>query len=122
MLSLFPLKLQVCGTLFVLLSYFYFATMKASLLTSVALLAGSAFAQNATATASSPLSLYTIQANNITAVILPYGCRLVSLLVPDRNGNQQDVVVGYDNGTGYVTDTETNHTFFGKKLHEQTKS
>ncbi|EXJ57200.1 aldose 1-epimerase [Cladophialophora yegresii CBS 114405] len=60
-----------------------------------------------------PFSVYTLTAENITAKLIPYGARLTSLLVQDRNGTYQDVVVGYDNATQYLTDTETNHTYFG---------
>ncbi|RJE24793.1 Aldose 1-epimerase [Aspergillus sclerotialis] len=56
---------------------------------------------------------YTIQADQITAKLIPYGARLTSLLVPDRNGQMQDVVVGYDDPKQYLHDTETDHTFFG---------
>jgi len=70
-------------------------------------------AQNETSTSSSPFTKYTIQASNITATFIPYGARLTSLLVPDRNGSVQDVVTGYDNATQYLVDTETNHTYFG---------
>ena len=67
----------------------------------------------ASATTSSPFTMYTISADNITAKFIPYGARLTSLLVPDRNGTQQDVVAGYDTGERYLQDTETNHTYFG---------
>ncbi len=67
----------------------------------------------ASATTSSPFTIYTISADNITAKFIPYGARLTSLLVPDRNGTQQDVVLGYDTGERYLQDTETNHTYFG---------
>lgn len=60
-----------------------------------------------------PFKVYTISAENITAKLIPYGARLTSLLVPDRSGNLQDVVVGYDDPRQYLHDTETNHTFFG---------
>ncbi|CAG8184024.1 unnamed protein product [Penicillium salamii] len=56
---------------------------------------------------------YTIKAENITAQLIPYGARLTSLLVPDRNGKVQDVVVGYDDPKEYLHDSETNRTFFG---------
>lgn len=56
---------------------------------------------------------YTIKAENITAKLIPYGARLTSLLVPDRDGNINDVVVGYDDPIQYLHDTETNRTFFG---------
>ena len=57
--------------------------------------------------------VYTIQAENITAKLIPYGARLTSVLVNDRNGNIQDVVVGYDDPKEYLHDSETNRTFFG---------
>ncbi|KAJ5923761.1 galactose mutarotase-like protein [Penicillium verhagenii] len=60
-----------------------------------------------------PFEVYKIEAPNITAKFIPYGARLTSLLVPDRNGNEQDIVLGYDNPEQYVTDTETDHTYFG---------
>ncbi|KNG85693.1 putative aldose 1-epimerase [Aspergillus nomiae NRRL 13137] len=60
-----------------------------------------------------PFKVYTITAENITAKLIPYGARLTSLLVPDRDGNEQDVVVGYDDPKDYLKDTETDHTFFG---------
>lgn len=66
-----------------------------------------------TATSSSSFTEYTLTAENITAKLIPYGARLTSLLVPDRSGNFQDVVLGYDNTTQYATDTATNHTYFG---------
>lgn len=56
---------------------------------------------------------YTIKAENITATLIPYGARLTSLLVPDRDGNINDVVVGYDDPKEYLHDSETNRTFFG---------
>lgn len=56
---------------------------------------------------------YTISAENITATLIPYGARLTSVLVPDRDGNPQDVVVGYDDPRDYLKDTQTSHTFFG---------
>ena len=33
--------------------------------------------------------------------------------MPDRNGDVQDVVVGYDDPMQYLIDSETNHTYFG---------
>ncbi|KAJ5590728.1 hypothetical protein N7450_004700 [Penicillium hetheringtonii] len=60
-----------------------------------------------------PFREYTIKAENITAKVIPYGARLTSLLVPDRDGHDQDVVVGYDDPKYYLHDSETNRTFFG---------
>lgn len=45
--------------------------------------------------------LYTISCGNITARITDYGAALVQLLVPDREGKSSDVVLGYDNVSGY---------------------
>jgi aldose 1-epimerase len=52
-------------------------------------------------------------ANNITAEFIPYGARLISLHVPDKEGTPQDVVVGYDDPIQYLNDTQTSHTYFG---------
>lgn len=77
-----------------------------------------ALCQNSSTTANltapvDPFTVYTLRAENITAKYIPYGARLTSLIVKDRDGNDQDVVAGYDESTRYVTDTETNHTYFG---------
>lgn len=65
------------------------------------------------ATTSGPLTSYTLTADNITAVLIPYGARLTHLLVPDRNGDVQDVIGGYDDTAQYPIDSATNKTFFG---------
>jgi aldose 1-epimerase len=65
------------------------------------------------ATLSSPFTLYTLSAENITATFIPYGARLTSLLVPDRAGTDQDIALGYDDPAQYVVDSATNHTFSG---------
>ena len=48
--------------------------------------------------------------NGASAAITNYGARLVSLLVPDKNGVLTDVVLGYDNIGNYLHQPET---FFG---------
>ena len=48
-------------------------------------------------------SLYTISCGKLTATVTDYGAHLVSLLVPDRDGNLADVVLGFDNAEGYRT-------------------
>ncbi|SMR41373.1 unnamed protein product [Zymoseptoria tritici ST99CH_1E4] len=60
-----------------------------------------------------PFQKYTLSANGISASFIPYGARLTSLCVHDRNGNWQDVAIGYDEGSQYLQDTLTNHTNFG---------
>ncbi|TKA44249.1 hypothetical protein B0A55_13764, partial [Friedmanniomyces simplex] len=60
-----------------------------------------------------PFQKYTLTAAGINASFIPYGARLTNLYVCDQNGTMQDVVVGYDNATQYLHDSETNHTYFG---------
>ena len=45
--------------------------------------------------------LYTISCGKLTASVTDYGAALVSLMVPDRDGNLADVVLGCDNASGY---------------------
>ncbi|KAK2761234.1 hypothetical protein FQN54_001756 [Arachnomyces sp. PD_36] len=60
-----------------------------------------------------PFKLYTISADNITATFIPYGARMTSLLVPDRNGNLQDVNVGFDDPKQYLVETTTTQSYLG---------
>jgi len=60
-----------------------------------------------------PFKKYQLEAEGIKASFIPYGARLTNLYVKDKNGDFQDVVVGYDDGAQYLVDTETNHTYFG---------
>ncbi|KAF2765654.1 galactose mutarotase-like protein [Teratosphaeria nubilosa] len=60
-----------------------------------------------------PFENFTITADGISASFIPYGARVTNLWVKDKSGVPQDVVLGYDNGTRYLTDSETNHTYFG---------
>jgi aldose 1-epimerase len=56
-------------------------------------------------------NLYVLKnKNNMAAAITNYGARVVSLLVPDKNGKITDVVVGFDNVKDY---TEGGDTYFG---------
>lgn len=84
--------------------------MISSILTFSALTLG-ALVQNSSG--SSVFTKYTISAPGISASFIPYGATLTNLLVPDKNGNPQDVILGYDSGTSYLNDTETAHTYFG---------
>lgn len=40
--------------------------------------------------------------NGMMAMITPYGGKIISLWVPDRNGNFGDVVLGYDSAEHYI--------------------
>ena len=48
-------------------------------------------------------SLYTITCGALTATVTDYGAHLVSLWVPDKDGNLADVVLGHDDANGYRT-------------------
>ncbi len=50
-------------------------------------------------------SLYTIRDGGLTAKISDFGATLVSLLVPDVQGNAADVVLGFDSPQGYIPST-----------------
>ncbi|QGY46500.1 galactose-1-epimerase [Maribellus comscasis] len=53
------------------------------------------------------MKLFTIEnKNGIKTTITSYGGRVVSLFVPDRNGNLEDVVLGYDNLADYLSSNE----------------
>ncbi len=50
-------------------------------------------------------TLYTIKLGNISASITDYGATLVRLIVPDPNGNEADIALGYDDVNGYAAGT-----------------
>lgn len=53
-----------------------------------------------------PVSLYKVtNKNGVEAVFTDFGAILVSLKVPDRDGNLADVVLGYDNIESYYTNS-----------------
>ena len=53
-----------------------------------------------------PISVYTLRnKNGVEACILTYGGIIQSLKVPDKNGRLGDVVLGYDNLDGYLTNS-----------------
>jgi aldose 1-epimerase len=47
--------------------------------------------------------------NNIEVAITNYGARIVALVVPDKQEQPTDVVVGFDSLDGYLNATETYH-------------
>lgn len=52
------------------------------------------------------VSVYLLQnKNGVKVRVTDYGAALVSIIVPDKNGNMTDVLLGYDNVTGYETHT-----------------
>jgi aldose 1-epimerase len=56
------------------------------------------------------IEIFTLHDGNLTARIMTYGARVVSLDLPDRNGKVADVVLGYDSLDGYLKDPKT---YFG---------
>jgi len=57
-----------------------------------------------------PVEIYTLTSGKAEARIMTYGARVVSLKVPDRDGNVGDVVLGYNALAGYMADPDT---YFG---------
>jgi aldose 1-epimerase len=59
------------------------------------------------------VNLYTLtNRNGLRAKITNYGATLVSLEVPDRDGNLADITLGFDTLDGYVT----RHPYFGSTV------
>lgn len=51
--------------------------------------------------------LYIMENNNgISAAVTDYGATLVNLMIPDKNGSMLDVVLGFDDVSGYEDGTE----------------
>lgn len=56
------------------------------------------------------VTLYTItNKNGLSVSAIDYGANIVSLMVPDKNGVVEDIVLGFDDVVGY----EVNGCFFG---------
>jgi aldose 1-epimerase len=52
------------------------------------------------------IHLYTLKnPNGIKVKIINYGAAIVSIEVPDKNGNFADIVLGYDSLDGYINDS-----------------
>lgn len=49
-----------------------------------------------------PVGLYTLKAGDLTMQVTNFGARVVSLWTPDKNGNYDDIVLGYNNIATYV--------------------
>ena len=50
----------------------------------------------------------------MTVTFTDYGANIVNILVPDKNGNYDDVVLGYDNVTGYEGNAPGFGSFIGR--------
>ncbi len=51
------------------------------------------------------VSLYTLRNGDLVMQVSNYGARVVSLWVPDRNGDYADVEIGYENINRYINNT-----------------
>lgn len=61
------------------------------------------------------ITLYYLTNNQgVQAQIINYGANLIKLIVPDREGNQEDVVLGYDNLHGYENNAQGFGSFIGR--------
>jgi len=55
-----------------------------------------------------PVKLYTLKnSNGVEVCITNFGGRVVSLMVPDKDGNLRDVVLGFDNVARYIDKDNT---------------
>ena len=62
-----------------------------------------------------PTALYTLtNSNGMEVCITNFGGRIVSILVPDNQGDMKDVVLGFDKVEGYFP--ENNQTDFGASI------
>lgn len=63
-----------------------------------------------------PIKLYTLKnSNNMEVCITNFGGRVVSIVVPDKNGKPTDVVLGYDNIAQYA-DSVNSPSDFGAAI------
>ena len=49
-----------------------------------------------------PVGIYTLHAGDVTMQVTNYGARVVSLWTPDRAGNYEDIVLGYETIDRYI--------------------
>ena len=60
-----------------------------------------------------PVDIYTFtNKNGIEARVINYGALLVSLKTPDKNGQFEDIVLGFDSLAGYLGE----HPYFGATI------
>ena len=62
-----------------------------------------------------PVALYTLRnANGMVCCVTNYGAKIEQLLVPDRNGQLGDVVLGYDSLAGALKGSPSMGAFIGR--------
>lgn len=61
-----------------------------------------------------PIEQYKLQnSNGVQATVITYGGILQALVVPDKNGNGDDIVLGFDDVDGYI---ENGNVYFGATI------
>lgn len=58
--------------------------------------------------------LFTLENGNMTAEITNYAGSLVKLIVPDKDGNKDDILLGYDTLDGYIAGTSSQGALVGR--------
>lgn len=58
--------------------------------------------------------LFTLENGNMTAEITNYAGSLVKLIVPDKDGNKGDILLGYDTLDGYIAGTSSQGALVGR--------
>lgn len=53
--------------------------------------------------------LFFLSNESVSVAITNYGARVIGLLTPDKNGDQVDVILGFDSIHGYLDTTEVYH-------------
>ncbi|CAI9758644.1 unnamed protein product [Fraxinus pennsylvanica] len=51
------------------------------------------------------LGVFELKQDDFSITVTNYGARIVSVILPDKNGKSADVVLGYDTIKGYMNDT-----------------
>ena len=63
-----------------------------------------------TTPAGKAVDMYTLKDAAITVKVITYGARIQSVIAPDKNGKEADVVLGHPDLAGYLADRDT---YFG---------
>ena len=64
-----------------------------------------------------PNTLYTLtNKSGMSVSIMNWGARVVNLIVPDREGKKANVVLGFDDVTGYEATENAKNPFFGATI------
>ncbi|OJF77656.1 MAG: galactose mutarotase [Treponema sp. CETP13] len=62
----------------------------------------------------SKVTLYIVKNDSMSFSVMDYGCTITSIKTPDKNGNVQDIVLGYSTFDGYLHDDKFLGVFVGR--------